>query len=849
MSFKKFLLTSISTLLFVSQHSMASSSPNEGETTSAAAWRMPEILQLTPEKHALVEHLLRQASTQNIEELFTLVQHHILSAYSVGSFRNGDHIVRDVSEFAEILAGKSVVTSRLFFHCVALANRRLPLYNETADYKSSPMHVSDLGLLMDAIAKFPEDEQSTAVELAERLFAITGNRYNNCCITEILRPLFVIPFEKRASVVDATQRLAPLQFLEPGKILKLFKPVTLEELPSLTDFILQLDHEYEGCIQLRYGIEDLKSIVGLPPARRQSLIENVRPFMAFPDMLQDSKRLFSERQRIVHAIASLPEESLPMLLDQVTELRRRAHEISPTEKFTDIADYGDLIEALGRIPMAERISLMNEVLRVIQGPIWGGCYKSGLGGWRAFNNQIAGLLFTIHECMQHNPHHYFEYLQDMLSMTNNQILEARIPLLQTLDFLFERHDDVAVGPIVRRISRLLPYLLSDDAAFYESERAIVMARKIHFHLADFDQIIPLLELPLSQEQRNIMIEALLEMTTPQHRIEGSFVHVRPIDRDDFFAEALRLCRLPIANPDYKFLINRLAAASQGDRHGLVQQLVDLNKPSYTQGEIVGILGTWNRLERIWLDREGRPLPGLDVHAGDRDQKVTEALRILVTTQGHVSTEDLMADVAACKDYITRGSFSDEQKLRALNAIDGKRVANGWGSLLSQSSSDAFANLDGIGLVGRLWRFADRYVDPEVPNDAENARRAFVMACVDSADTDSWMVCNLGKVQRIVCSVLQGRLPEIAVDREARVTRVDEGGPAEAPAEEPALDLTGQRLAALYLQTLQNEPHPPQTEAAMCEAAAAWLLAQGNEVDDATQHTFFEDVKAFFAMMG
>lgn len=164
---------------------------------------------------------------------------------------------------------------------------------------------------------------------------------------------------------------------------------------------------------------------------------------------------------------------------------------------------------------------------------------------------------------------------------------------------------------------------------------------------------------------------------------------------------------------------------------------------------------------------------INVHHGNRDVKTREALIKLQEYQGALKQESIQQAVREFIDYLktTSEEPDEEKKINALRTLQHPPETpddEPFETLLGDPMFDiSGASFYGPETIARLWIFSNSYQDPVLGTDIEqerkNARTAMIRALNASVE-DGVIVCNPGKVQRLVISVLQGRLPGVDVDQ-------------------------------------------------------------------------------------
>lgn len=575
----------------------------------------------------------------------------------------------------------------------------------------------------------------------------------------------------------------------------------------------------------------------------QDIIENeADKLMAFFDLDYSCKQVLNKKECLIEKLKESPQEDVVGLSDHIgilIEGIRRSFPNANLESYFErkYCCYNSfLCNFLKVIPADQKKNCILKMIELFDNTFF--CEDDDVFYIDPFDllfQKCAEGAFAIIQ----NPH-ILEYLHEIMEGYPCNGIQTKTIILSSLNELSKKLDnDIQMGNTVRYIAKNLPLIVKketelqdkDDKRWFYShiKESIMFLNTINrYHLSELCE--PFLSMKISSVSKLCVIRELLECIAPQHSLEGYYICLLPIDHENFCIDIRIIFCLNIEGDEYSLgkIVRRISICPAIYRRQLVVDLIRKKlKEKYTAEEITDHF--YNFLfcrERHRLDAAGRLLLGIDVHSNDRETKTAQSLELLVQHQGHLSTQKMEELYADCKNYINAGHFTDDEKRRALIALEGARLSpDDWNNLLSQEPSILFANLDGLSLIARLWHFADTYTDPNILNEAENTRRSFVLACVDSAYSDGHMVCNPGKVQRIVCSVLQGRLAGVEVD--------------------PLPKLTGRDFASIYLQSLNGRDVTNQSEPVFLSAASAWLRTQEATLTDEEKTKFINDVKLFY----
>jgi hypothetical protein len=177
--------------------------------------------------------------------------------------------------------------------------------------------------------------------------------------------------------------------------------------------------------------------------------------------------------------------------------------------------------------------------------------------------------------------------------------------------------------------------------------------------------------------------------------------------------------------------------------------------------------------------------GVNIHSGDRDDRSTQAMALLLDAQKDLTINweeqfndfeqniDVVLDIVIqdtqlrlkeaelhreSYENVIKKRTADKVRVKQVLGMGGVQRVDGFGSLLS-------ARISGYGLrdmhpkefLGRFWYFASH------TEDSLNAKISLMTVIADSIEGNDHLVCNPGKMQRMIVAVLQGRLKGVNID--------------------------------------------------------------------------------------
>ncbi len=151
--------------------------------------------------------------------------------------------------------------------------------------------------------------------------------------------------------------------------------------------------------------------------------------------------------------------------------------------------------------------------------------------------------------------------------------------------------------------------------------------------------------------------------------------------------------------------------------------------------------------------------GINVHQGDRDQRVRAAIELLRKHQDPISRDDMNQAVQEFTQYLNDREMNPEHKRLAQHALRGPLNRADFGPLIDGNDFTIKGlRISGEEVIGRLWIFASNLTGL----DQAIAKGGMISALEQSYDM-RYRVCQPGKVQRLIVSVLQGRLAKVNIE--------------------------------------------------------------------------------------
>ena len=376
---------------------------------------------------------------------------------------------------------------------------------------------------------------------------------------------------------------------------------------------------------------------------------------------------------------------------------------------------------------------------------------------------------TVANPLIHNRHCYqkIEILQALTNATSDQ-REHIVAVAQTF---FEKTN---LPPHYH--SKILERLAStphDNRELIASAAETLIRENALSSLEASDIFLTLVDIPSDEREHVVEAARLFMEGRSQYGPYTSTVlkELANIPRDQrepivATAKSLMSRREPTTAFEGARILRSLATVAPEQRGEIVHQInqeLDQGSPQ----SILFLIYIKILLPLIQIQPPEPPDHTIDVHASGRDQKTREAIELLRTHQSSpLSQQEINKAVDHFIEYLDECGLSGPDKQLAKRALNGTRED---GDHFGPLCDDVEFSIHGLSMKGneilaRLWIFALNLPQP----DQNNVKFGMAKALKDSFDADSRMVCNPGKVQRLIVAVLSGRLDgvniETALDR-------------------------------------------------------------------------------------
>lgn len=156
--------------------------------------------------------------------------------------------------------------------------------------------------------------------------------------------------------------------------------------------------------------------------------------------------------------------------------------------------------------------------------------------------------------------------------------------------------------------------------------------------------------------------------------------------------------------------------------------------------------------------------GVDIHS--RDQLTRLAWEQFCLYQGSYSDTQIKKNVTSCLTYFRSMQTDDAIFIKAWVALHGPRPPQSpWGPILDVENEDTTWSVHGLDItgqqvIGRLWGYIQSIPETQDRNNALHEMKLALSDCYEQG----FLVCNPGKLQKLMIALIQGRVPGIMIDR-------------------------------------------------------------------------------------
>ncbi len=473
------------------------------------------------------------------------------------------------------------------------------------------------------------------------------------------------------------------------------------------------------------------------------------------------KMKISEKVSVLRAVANIPDEDREQVVSNVLLIL----ESVPGLKGVSEVDTVNLIETIAGVPANERNGVMASVLLIIPGMGLDRkveLFRAKVELFRAIakvpaqarDQFVTKFLFVVRQDIAWN--YTVELIRLIASIPVDEIgdvidlaLELIIPrlgaserkaaLTAVLDIPARER-----RPVIGNALRLMPQLWDLHNTWNNRLNLIQAVLRTPGNERDevVDFALTIINLPAQRER---MMSERMEIFTavanvPAQERQNVMEHLaQVIDGQMWVDEIVRV-------------IVALADVPAAERPFVAQQFIQER-----EGFVI-----WRREGFVIWRRDDfgfAPPPGVNVHDGDRDQRVVAAINLLRERQGQISKVRMTGAVQEFTKYLDEREMNSEDKRLAQHALQGPRDTADFGPLINGSDTIPGLGISGEEMIARLWIFASGLTELE----QAMAKEGIISALKDSYNVGR--VCQKGKVQRLIVSVLQGRLADINIELE------------------------------------------------------------------------------------
>ena len=260
------------------------------------------------------------------------------------------------------------------------------------------------------------------------------------------------------------------------------------------------------------------------------------------------------------------------------------------------------------------------------------------------------------------------------------------------------------------------------------------------------------------------------------RILNVIRQIPPNDREDVIKRAAPLIREDMdggQKADILDAIRNLPSAERTSRAVRALGQIELDFPNGQIADldtyinrVIQLLQTPLNQDFLLIDQHGAMAAAaaaghaeINVHAGQRDERVKKALILLRESQA--MTDQAIASAAQeCINYLKKNDCH-----KALHVLIGPNSPNDYGPFFVEFIVNSLST-SGEEIIGRLWSFIKALPEKE----KEIVRDSFVAELNKCINEDGQRICNQGKVQHLFIAVLQGYLEGVEIDDSIKIPK-------------------------------------------------------------------------------
>lgn len=170
---------------------------------------------------------------------------------------------------------------------------------------------------------------------------------------------------------------------------------------------------------------------------------------------------------------------------------------------------------------------------------------------------------------------------------------------------------------------------------------------------------------------------------------------------------------------------------------------------------------------------------INVHASGRDRRTWKAIDLFKeesTKKYHFDPKSIDLEIKDMFAFFSnRQNFPDDStyhKARVTLGLEKSTDSNSYGPLIGGHN-----DVRNKEILARMWHFTRVYDDPKAVSveqkktERQNALKSFISGLASAVEHGDHLVCDPGKIQRLVISLLQGRIDKVNVDGEEYIAPV------------------------------------------------------------------------------
>lgn len=253
--------------------------------------------------------------------------------------------------------------------------------------------------------------------------------------------------------------------------------------------------------------------------------------------------------------------------------------------------------------------------------------------------------------------------------------------------------------------------------------------------------------------------------------------VAAVERAEVLRFALQVCTHQPIEWGMNEIIRVIDRIPANQREDVIRQALRFITPEmngFERQDVIHEIARMPAHQRNNLVLPPRRRRGINVHAGNRDQKTREAIALLRRAQGNLSSRQMEQAQRAFIEYLDTSPFNEADKAIVKRVLftpkedlppgDPRREL--FGPLIDDREFSILGlMMTGREILARHWLYASSLPESRENHEQTNAKHGMIRALIDCCLENGHRLCNQGKTQRLAVAVLQGRLRGVNIEED------------------------------------------------------------------------------------